>query len=491
MKVRSLVLSGLLVVGLTVPAYATSSAPIAPRLACVLDHCTATMESYPTGQTASSVLFGGIQHIELATDGKVWFSGTSEGTLPDFVGFIEPWNKQAGVHICDTALQIHNGTTINPYFIVPGDDGSMDAVGYGGGLVHYNANCTNATYPTIQEISATTAGARDVNGHIWANYTSASSVKDLNGIWTLQGNWVTDLTSGPDNLMWAVDGANDTIIDWNPSSPGSTYETHQLTNCGPQAMASDRHRFLWVTCLTNDVIIRVDTATGHHGELAYYGVPTSGGTGLPGITVSEDGIVWLTDQGDNAVRAFQEITTGTGGVISFEDFVKSEWFSVAPNLRDITTDFDNNVWFIDSARATIEFIGINPIGPNPVEKEQTGVGCASPSKWTVYFKERSAKLTSATKATLDCVATNVSKAKSITIYGYTMTNRKSAASKAANKILARKRANAVRTYLRAHGVKAKITVVAKGAVNPASKTNQSKNRRVVIIPKYLALLKQS
>jgi outer membrane protein OmpA-like peptidoglycan-associated protein len=490
MKVRSLALAGMLIVGLVAPAHATGQAPAVPHPVCVLDHCSATLESYPTGQTASSFQFGGIQHIELATDGKIWFVGTSEGSLPNFVGYIEPWNKAAGVHICDTALLTHNSTTIDVFFIVPGDDATMDAVGYSGGIVRYNSDCSEATYPTSQPISDTTAGARDVNGHIWATYTGASSIKDLNGNAILQGNWALDLTSGPDNLMWAVDGNHNTVIDWNPTDPINTYETHSLV-CNPLSIASDRNRFLWITCSQTDSIIRVDTASGHHAELAYYNVPTSGGVGLPGITVSNDGVVWLTDQGDHVVRAFQEITTGTGGMISFEDFSKSQWISDVPMLRDITTDFDNNAWYIDSARASIEFIGVNPVGPNPVEKQQTAAGCATANKWTIYFKERSAKLTSATKATLDCVATQVGKAKSIKIYGYTMTNKKSAVSKAANKVLAKKRAKAVRKYLRAHGVKAKITLVAKGAVDPASKSDQSKNRRVVIIPKYLALFKQS
>jgi outer membrane protein OmpA-like peptidoglycan-associated protein len=68
--------------------------------------------------------------------------------------------------------------------------------------------------------------------------------------------------------------------------------------------------------------------------------------------------------------------------------------------------------------------------------------------------------------------------KKIKVYGYTQTDVQSAAAKAANKVLAHHRSEAVITWLKAHGVNAKFIIVAKGVLDPASTTNQALNRRV-------------
>lgn len=489
MKVRPLVLSVLLTVGLVVPANATGTTPVSPRPVCVLDDCHWASEFYTIAVTPGTGSDSGLQQVATATDGKVWFSGGVAGTGEAYVGYIKPWDKDSGTHLCAHPLTYDGSRFISVWSLVPGEAGSMDVVGFNGGVVHYNADCTTATYPSVQAASGVNVAARDADGHIWASNTGSSNVVDLNSNTRTQSNWVSGLTSGPDGRMWATDGVANEVLTWDNNDVTSNYQATPLNSCVPAAIASDRQRYLWISCSNSDAIVRVDTDLGSYRQLTYFNVPTYGGLGLPGITVANDGNVWLTDQGDQMIRAFDPSSLGnSGGQINFFVYgIRPYEHQSQPLLRDITTDLDNNAWYLNAADSTINFIGVNPVGPNPDEKEQTSSSCTSSSKWTVYFKERSAKLTGATKATLDCIATKVGKAKSVKIYGYTMTNKKSPASKMANKLLAKRRAHAVRTYLRSHGVKAKITVVAKGAVNPASATKQSKNRRVVIIPKYLAL----
>jgi outer membrane protein OmpA-like peptidoglycan-associated protein len=489
------VLSVLLSLGLFTPAKAATHGPVDSRNVCLISSCDIAIAEYNTYTWFSTNSLNGLQNIELASDGKVWFAGPSVILgVPGAVGYIEPWNKDAGVHLCDIALLTHDGFTVEPYNLVPNDLGTMDVVGIYGGVVHYNSTCDTATYPTVQPANSIRAAARDVNGDIWAGYDGASKLLNLNTGIAISGTWTADMTSGPDDNMWAIDDAHNKVMTWDPNRAESSYQALPLNFCTPQSIASDRKRFLWVTCNATDVMVRVDTSAGHVGNFAYYNVPTGGAIGLPGVTVADDGVVWLTDEGDQAVKAFDAITTGTGGEnLNFANFVGSNWGGFAPALRGITHDFDNNAWFIAAGNASINFIGINAVGPKPTDptepvEKTTKPTCSSPSQWTIYFANRSAKLSKTAKATLNCVVSKVSKAKSIKIYGYTMTNKKSQASKIANKKLAKKRAKAVRSYLRAKGVTAKIVVIAKGAVNPASKSNQSKNRRVVIVPKYQRML---
>lgn len=476
--------------GLIAPASAATHGPINPRPVCLLTSCH-DVESIPTNTAVSQNIREGLQNIELASDGKVWFAGLGSNGSAGTVGYVEPWDRGAGVHLCDSSLLTHDRFTVEPYNLVPGSNGTMDAVGFSGGVVHFNSDCTDATYPVTQLGGGNRSAARDVNGHIWVAYTTGSSILDVNSGTRLANNWTVDIASGPDDNMWAIDDATNKVMTWDPNNAVASYRTLSLNFCTPQSIASDRNRFLWITCGVTDVMVRIDTSTGHVGDFAYYNVPTGGGVGLPGVTVTDDGVVWLTDQGDLAAKAFNAITSGNGGEnLNFVNFTKTEWRSSVPDLRGITHDRDNNAWFINAADATINFIGMNAVGPKPTEpvEKTTKPTCSSPSQWTIYFANRSAKLSKSAKATLNCVASKVGKAKSVKIYGYTMTNKKSAASKIANKKLAQKRAKAVRKYLRSKGVTAKIVVIAKGAVDPASTTNQSKNRRVVIVPKYQRML---
>ncbi len=496
MKSIRIAVIAVLTLGLAAPAQAATSGPINPRTACLLSSCGADIVSFTTGTPVAQSIFEGLQNIETASDGKVWFSGIGQNNAAGVVGYIKPWDKAAGVHLCDSSLLTHESDTFQPYTLVPADSGSMDAVGLQSGVVHFNSTCTSATYPSVRPTNGNRASARDVNGDIWVGYDGASKIVNLNTDVEISNTWTADMTSGPDGNMWAIDDAHNMVMTWDPNNATVSYQALSLSFCTPQAIASDHERFLWVSCSIADTLVRIDTASGHVGERAYYGVPTGGGLGLPGITVGDDGVVWLTDQGDHAVKAFNEIATGTGGEnLNFVNMSKPEWATDIPMLRGITHDLDNNAWFINAADATINFIGINAVGPKPTDptepsepvEKTTKPTCSSHSQWTVYFANRSAKLSKAAKSTLDCVATQVGKAKAIKIYGYTMTNKKSAASKLANKKLAKKRAQAVRKYLRTKGVKAKVIVIAKGAVNPVSKSDQSKNRRVVIVPKYMRL----
>ena len=83
-------------------------------------------------------------------------------------------------------------------------------------------------------------------------------------------------------------------------------------------------------------------------------------------------------------------------------------------------------------------------------------------------------------SSLKALATLLKGAKTVTIYGYTETDTKSAAVKRANIILAQGRTDNVAAYLKSLGIKAVYKTVAKGGVEPVSLTDQWKNRRVVI-----------
>jgi outer membrane protein OmpA-like peptidoglycan-associated protein len=105
------------------------------------------------------------------------------------------------------------------------------------------------------------------------------------------------------------------------------------------------------------------------------------------------------------------------------------------------------------------------------------------SKWFT-FGHVSAKLTPQARKALNALAPSLRGAKTVTITGYTQTQNQSKASIAANKKLAKKRAEAVKSYLKSRGVKARIVTVGKGPVDPVSRTKQHLNRRVIVEARY-------
>lgn len=103
---------------------------------------------------------------------------------------------------------------------------------------------------------------------------------------------------------------------------------------------------------------------------------------------------------------------------------------------------------------------------------------------TFRFDRGSVRLTPYVRAVMRRTHATLASAKRVTITGYTETGSRSEASKRANKALALRRAQAARDYLRKLGVKAPITVLGAGAVNPLKGRPQSWNRRVFITVRY-------
>ena len=108
-------------------------------------------------------------------------------------------------------------------------------------------------------------------------------------------------------------------------------------------------------------------------------------------------------------------------------------------------------------------------------------------EWTLsgfLFNYNDYSLTTGGLKSLGLLVPLIKGAKTVTIYGYTETDTKSAAVKAANLVLAKNRCLTVMEYLQAKGIKAIFKTYGKGGVNPVSLTDQSKNRRVVIEANY-------
>jgi len=100
------------------------------------------------------------------------------------------------------------------------------------------------------------------------------------------------------------------------------------------------------------------------------------------------------------------------------------------------------------------------------------------------FPYLSAKLTPHSKSVLRGMRSPLRTAKRVTITGYTQTTKKSKAAKRFNRVLAKRRAVAVRAYLRSVGIRAPIVVLGAGGVKPLKGRTQKYNRRVVITVRY-------
>jgi outer membrane protein OmpA-like peptidoglycan-associated protein len=96
------------------------------------------------------------------------------------------------------------------------------------------------------------------------------------------------------------------------------------------------------------------------------------------------------------------------------------------------------------------------------------------------FEYVKSDLTPQAVKSLTKLASKIKGAKLVKIYGYTETDTKSAAIKAANLILAKNRTVSVMNFLKRKLKGIKYLTYGKGGVNPVSLTNQALNRRVVI-----------
>jgi type IV pilus biogenesis protein CpaD/CtpE len=101
----------------------------------------------------------------------------------------------------------------------------------------------------------------------------------------------------------------------------------------------------------------------------------------------------------------------------------------------------------------------------------------------LVFPVGDTKLTARSKATIRGLKSSFGGAKLITVTSYSETKKKSAAAIRANKVVATKRAAAVRAYLLASGVKTKIVVVGVGG-KPFKGPNRKYIRRAVITVRY-------
>jgi outer membrane protein OmpA-like peptidoglycan-associated protein len=102
---------------------------------------------------------------------------------------------------------------------------------------------------------------------------------------------------------------------------------------------------------------------------------------------------------------------------------------------------------------------------------------------TLLFPYRSAQLTPSSQAVLRGLVSTLNKTRAIAITGFTQAGTSNAAKKF-NKLLAARRAVAVRDYLRAHGVKRPMFVYSAEAAKPADPKRQWFNRRAVITVRY-------
>jgi outer membrane protein OmpA-like peptidoglycan-associated protein len=100
------------------------------------------------------------------------------------------------------------------------------------------------------------------------------------------------------------------------------------------------------------------------------------------------------------------------------------------------------------------------------------------------FDYRSARLDLTAKRSIRGSVSSARGARTITITGYTQTTKQSKAAREANRLLAMRRAVAVRNYLRHLGVRTPIRVVGAGGVKPVNTKKQNLNRRVTISVRF-------
>jgi len=207
-----------------------------------------------------------------------------------------------------------------------------------------------------------------------------------------------------------------------------------------------------------------------------------------------------------AKLAGQKVTVTGGGLKANSDYVltmHSTPVVIYKSVTDASGNFAQSLTIPAKACLTEGRHDLTLAGISPAGAQVTSVGyfyldnqcnvagqaeqSATAKSWTLsgfLFDFLSPDLNAGGLKSLTQLAKLIKGAKTVTIYGYTETDTKSAAVKAANIVLAQGRCDSVKAFLKGLGINAKYTTVAKGGVDPVSLTDQAKNRRVVISATY-------
>jgi virginiamycin B lyase len=122
---------------------------------------------------------------------------------------------------------------------------------------------------------------------------------------------------------------------------------------GPADLTFDSHGMLWFTEAYNESVARFDPATGKFDEYHFYSLDPNQYVGSPvGISVTEDGIVWVADHGGNWIVEFN--STSQHVTLYPTHFPPPEVYPISL-VNDLLVDRQGKVWFTEHGGNSIGY----------------------------------------------------------------------------------------------------------------------------------------
>ena len=123
---------------------------------------------------------------------------------------------------------------------------------------------------------------------------------------------------------------------------------------GPADLTFDSHGMLWFTEAYNESIAKFDPGTGTFDEYHFYSLDPNQYVGSPvGISVTEDGIVWVADHGGNWVVEFN--STSQHVALYPTHFPPPEVYPISL-VNDLLVDPQGKVWFTEHGGNSIGYL---------------------------------------------------------------------------------------------------------------------------------------
>jgi len=323
---------------------------------------TGSFHEYPLPQANDGLMRPAIDH-----EGRIWFGEMTLNKLAAFDPRTHKFQQITPPHGQSGVMGI----------AVAADDTVWFAEQYANYIGHYFPKTGQfKVYPlptltvpdpsnakkTLTLPSAPNDIAIDAHGNVWFTELNAGAVGELdarsghitqfplstNRAQAQQGD-PYGITVDPRGLIWFTEVEGNRIGRLDPRTGTLTYYSQPHLTTAPMEIASDQQGTLWITSFSNNLLLSLNPRTGTFTP--YYARYSSGaGGGIYGVTVSNNGTIWITVSAQNAIASFD---------MTSRRFVYYAIPTAGSLPLGIVANSDHTLWFTEAGSNMIGMLHIS------------------------------------------------------------------------------------------------------------------------------------
>ena len=162
------------------------------------------------------------------------------------------------------------------------------------------------------------------------------------------------LTTDAAGRIWFTELLGNQIGYYDPSSGKTRVYSVPTPFAGPADLTFDSHGILWFTEAYNESVAKFDPGTATFAEYHFSSLDPTEYVGSPvGISVTQDGIVWVADHGGNWIVEFN--STSHNVTLYPTHFPPPEVYPISL-VNDLLVDRQGKVWFAEHGGNSIGYL---------------------------------------------------------------------------------------------------------------------------------------